>query len=173
MFISNHFFNTNKHDFNNDIITELLPGNLTAALPRNLRRLTQEEVILESPLVNQRPSCIYEDKASKIKFAINYGSSSALDRDLPQIKNYFEKVYRGVAKEFISSDIKVINHQKFILMRFNLSDKYPATELVFNYLFITTVRGKLFMADYSFPEGQRLTQEKQATDILNSIKIKG
>jgi hypothetical protein len=163
--------NRNHSNFNKT--TEIIPGKLTVVLPSNLKKLSSEEIILESPLVNQRPSSIYEDKTRKIKFAINYGSSPALDTDLPQIKVYFEKVYKGVAKQFISSDLKVINHQKFIVMRFNLSGKYPTTGLVSNYLFITVLKGKLLMADYSFLANERFVQEQQAAAILSSFKIIG
>lgn len=168
------FFNYRLFEDNGDkdTATELIPGNLTITLPNNLKRISNEEIILESPLVNQRPSAIYLDKIRKIKFAINYGSSPALDRDLPKIKNYFESVYKRAAKQFLSCNLKIINHQKIIVMRFTLPNRDIATTLIFNYLFFTSVNGKLFMADYSFPIEQSSAQEKQAVAIINSIKIK-
>lgn len=149
----------------------LFSGKVQLILPNNLKILSEDELIAEFPVRNQRPNYVFEDKGSNTKFSINYGSTSALDKDLPQIKAYFEKGYRNSVKTFISSDLKIINHKQFIIMKFELISPLGNGE-IFNYLIITTASGKLFMADYSFPNEQRSNQERKALEILNSMIVK-
>lgn len=148
----------------------LITGKLKITLPKNLKRVSDLEIADRFTILSQRPSYIFEDKSTGVKFTINYGVSNALDEQLPQIKTYFEKLYRSSMSDFGSSDLKNINQKPVVLMKFKtLVPK--GTEKQFNFLFITTINGKLFMANYSFPT-QIQNQEKIAVAVLHSLKIK-
>ncbi|WP_158797321.1 hypothetical protein [Pedobacter sp. L105] len=149
----------------------LLDGKMRLILPANLKRLSEAEIISESPRVSQRPTYVFKDKIKNIKFAINYGASKAEDKDLPSVKAFFEKRNNRPFSNIISSDLIIVNHKQYIIMKFELSERLSLHK-VFNIWFITTVANKLFLADYSFPTEQRSIEEKRAEDILNSIEIK-
>lgn len=180
VFISNYCAGSNKQQEPHRIIINrnvpnlkkivLLSGKAIFLLPSNLNRLSEPEIDIESPVKSQRPTYVFEDKVGKIKFAVNYGSSPATDKDLPQIKNYLENLYRATMANIITSELKTINNRRFAIIRFELLDR-SGDGKVFNYLFITTIAGKLFMVDYSFPSKQILNLEKQAVAVLNTAKI--
>jgi hypothetical protein len=174
MIILNSYVNYNKPinvKLQNRKVVNLFNRKLEMSIGENLNQINEAEIIREFPIKSQRPTYIFKDEVHEIKFSINYGSTNADDKQLPQIKAYFENVYKASSSNFISSDLSTINHKQFVVMQFELLNKSNYSK-VFNYLFITTVAGKLLMADYSFPSEQGSIQEKQAQAILNSVIIK-
>lgn len=152
-------------------VYSLVSNHVQIALPVSLRKVSDFEIAQQFPIVSQRPSYIFEDKTNEIKLAINYGASNAVDSQLRQIKKYFEKFYKSSVSDFLSSNLIMINRKLFVLMKFEILEG-TINEKRFNYLFLTTINGKLFMANYSFPNEKIYKEEKVAETVLHSIKIK-
>lgn len=150
-------------------VLKLISGKLILSLPVNLKPISEDELVAEYPIQSQRPSYVYENKNDLTKFSINYGSTPAQDKDLPQIKTYFERNYKNSVHDFIGSNFILINHKLFFLMKFETLNTSKA--LVYNYVFVTTISGKLLIADYAFPSLLKVDKEKQAAAILNSVRV--
>lgn len=119
----NNANNKSDQKSHNDFIREsILENNVSFLCPIELTKLDDSDLKSEFPNKSQRPNCVFENKLNKIKFAVNYGSSNATDRDLTEIKLYLEKIYRRVAVDFIKSDYRFIGNKRFIVMQFELQD---------------------------------------------------
>lgn len=147
----------------------VLSGIVSFDLPENFTQLNDSELASKYPVVGQRPTYVFDDVYGGLKFTINYGSSSATDADLPSIKSYFEKFYKQAGGS-VTSEIKKVHNRPIIIMKFEMMNKMGNLRL-FNFLFMTSINGKLFMADYSFPSDQKSIQEVKANDILESLTI--
>ncbi len=66
----------------------LLDGKLNVFIPEEFTKVTEMELIKQFPNERQRPTVIFQE-SKQVKLAINYGSSPATQKDLPQIKLAF------------------------------------------------------------------------------------
>jgi len=147
----------------------ILDGRVNLLVPGNLVKLTQDDLITAYSNERQRPDYIFEDKANGAKIAINYHASKASDKDLPEIKAYFEKLYQSMTHDFISSDYKSIKGKRFVVMQFELKDPNSDGK-IYNYAFFTSLDGKLLLTDYSFPASQASKCLIQANAIIDSFQ---
>ncbi|MES2063472.1 MAG: hypothetical protein V4456_16205 [Bacteroidota bacterium] len=147
-----------------------LNAKLIFSVSPELTELNEHEIALQYPSALTRPTWVFIKRQNNVRFLINYGATKASDKNLPEIKTYYEKLYKAAAKNFISSKIIYVNKRPFVLMQFETASSPGGSEFVYNYLFMTTIDGELIIFNYFFPSTDRVTELEQAGKILYSLK---
>lgn len=148
----------------------LLNGKLKLYLPEGFLEITRNELAEQFPNERQRPTLVFSN-SEQVKLSINYGSSPAIDSDLPRVKQSFENAYDRSGIYFKESEIKVINGSNLVVMSFVLPNNAKGDQIV-NEVFIGSLSGQLLLGSFSYPQSVSNEWESVGKKIIQSIDIK-
>lgn len=144
--------------------------NLELKYPSSLKIMDDEIFNLKYKLPKKPEICL-ADESSKISLIGGMRNETGTDKDLNNILESSKQLMLSKRSDLkiLSSGIKTVNNKKIAFVKFHSE---AIDQKIFNYIFFTTINGKILMCNFNCIEKIQKEWEPIADEIVNSIIIK-
>ena len=144
--------------------------NLELKYPSSLKVMDDEIFNIKYKLPKKPEICL-ADETSKISLIGDMRNESGTDKDLNNILESSKQLMLSKRSDIkiLSSGIKTVNNKKIAFIKFHSE---AIDQKIFNYIFFTTINGKILMCNFNCIEKIQMEWEPIADEIVNSIIIK-
>lgn len=145
-------------------------GNIEIKYPSKLKPMSDEMFNLKYRM-SPMPEIRLSDDTANASIIGTTRPEKATDKDLEQILKSTINVFHSTRKDIhiLDSGLKMVNNKKIGFVKFHSE---AIDQKVFNYLFFTVVKDKLFMCSFNCTEKIQKEWEPIADEIVKSIVVK-
>lgn len=148
----------------------VLGGKVEILIPATFTVMEEDMLKTKYPMQN-RPALVYTNDAGSINVAFSQTTSKAEEKDIPEIKETFVKVFKSMYKssEWLSDGLVTINGKNVGFMELIT----PALDTkIYNRIFFAECDGRILLCTFNCKESQMKEWAPVGKKIMNSLVIK-
>jgi len=148
----------------------VLGGKVEILIPSTFTVMEEDMLKLKYPMQN-RPALVYTNEAGSINVAFSLTTSKAEEKDVPEIKETFVKVFKSMYKsaEWLGDGLVTINGKSVGFMELIT----PAVDTrIYNRIFFAECDGRILLCTFNCKESQVTEWAPVGKKIMDSLVTK-
>ncbi len=148
----------------------ILAGKVEILIPSTFTVMKEEMLKLKYPLQN-RPALVYANEAGSINIAFTHTTSKVTEKDMPQVKESFMKLFKSIYQSatWYSDGVVTINKKSVGYLELLT----PAVDTnIYNLMFFAECDGRILLCSFNCKESQMKEWAPVGKKIMNSLVIR-
>jgi hypothetical protein len=150
--------------------TTVLGGKLSLLIPEGFEQMAKLKIAERYRIKGRRPTEVYGNREGTINLALRHSNSEVPADSMKALRRTFDDMLSGPQVNRYSSRLDTIDGRESVIVEMET----PSVEgVIFNYMFATSVDGRLLMVTFNCPDEVRSSWESIVHDMIGSVRFTG